>query len=61
MAQKSGKVNLPQDGVVLRNLRGAMYKLEVKTLPESGRVTSMTSLEDRLFVGVANAGIYVYR
>lgn len=61
MATEEGEYNLPQDGVVLRNLKGAMYKMALKDLGGNARVTCMTSQGNLVFVGVANRGLRVFR
>ena len=52
-------VNLSAEGVILRNLKGAMYKMSLH--PTESRVTAMTSHGNHVFVGIANQGCQVFR
>ena len=51
--------NLSAEGVVLRNLKSAMYRYTVK--PLESRVISMSSHGNFVFVGIANQGCHMYR
>ncbi|ELU12335.1 hypothetical protein CAPTEDRAFT_220197 [Capitella teleta] len=52
-------VNLSAEGVILRNLKGAMYKMTVN--PLESKVISMSSHGNYIFVGIANQGCHIYK
>ena len=51
--------NLKADGVILRNLKGAMYKMGVH--PITARVTSLVSSDDIVVVGTIGYGCQLFR
>lgn len=57
----SDAVNEPSSRteVVLRNLKGAMYKMSVQELPSS--VTCMAVCDSQIFVSLDTQGLFAYK